>query len=389
MAINTSPKTVRPRYGTGLQGWERLAELSAEPPDLPTRARAIAGRAAVYARQGRVGDAVRDCRDSLKLAPLYAYPRFTLALLYRDQRAQYDLANQTLLRLIELLPAGEQRDLARLELVRTYRKQAETSPDGDSERLLDRAREELVKATREASLSADLEAWMHEELATVLDLLGRSDEAIVALRAIGGTTEQPNTSQHHERIAHLMAGSEQPREVEQELIEAREACSARLKGSHGADEEYTLHAALVSLTAGLAMFYAEHGINLARAHELADESLASAPGVLDLGGQAVCEDAGGWVAYREGRIGEAVDLLEKAVKDSGGDAQEWAHLACALEARSLRLRHRRRDTDHARDIWQHIVEHFPRSPVAEQARQHLDLLPEHLHPPKPLLSRGR
>ncbi|MFD5122701.1 tetratricopeptide repeat protein [Streptomyces sp. NPDC058385] len=389
LATERSPKTVRPRYRTRLRGRERFTELTAEQPDLPTRARATAGRAAVYASQGSVGDAVRDCRDALKLAPLYAYPRFTLALLYRDQRAQYDLADETLLRLIELLPAGAQRDLARLELARTYRKQAAASPDGDSGRLLDRAREELIKATREASLSEDLEACMHEELATVLDLLGRASEAIVALRAIDGTLQRPDAAQHHERIAHLMARGEQPCEVERELIAAQEACSARLDRSHGADEEQALRAALVTLKARLAMFYAEQGIQLKKAHRMAKSALKSAPGNLDPGGLAVCEGASGWVAYREGRVREAVPLLEKAVEHSVGDAQEWAHLALALEARSVSRRgHKYKDLDRARDIWQQILEHCPRSPAAEQARHHLDLLPQHLHPPRPLASRG-
>ncbi|MFB7225942.1 hypothetical protein [Streptomyces sp. NPDC056227] len=387
VAISRSPKTVRPRYRTGRRGRERLTELSAEQQDLPTRARATAGRAAVYASQGRVGDAVRDCRDALKLAPLYAYPRFTLARLYREQRAQYDLAGQTLQRLIELLPAGEQRDFAWLELARTYRKQAETSPDGDSEKLLNRAREELVNATREASLSEDLEAWMHEELATVLDLLGRPDEAIVALRTIGGTAEQPHAAQHHERIAHLMTGSEQPWEVERELLEAQEACSARLETSRGADEEHVLRAMMVTLTARVAMFYAEQGIKLEKAHQMAENALKSASR-RDPGRLAICEDARGWVAYREGQLGEAIGLLERAVEHSAGDAQERAHLACALEARSRRLWHRRRDVDRARDHWQQVLDHFPHSPAAEQARHHLDLLPERLHPPRPLASRG-
>lgn len=387
VAINASPKTVRPRYRTGRRGRERLTELSAEQQDLPTRARATAGRAAVYASQGLVGDAVRDCRDALKLAPLYAYPRFTLARLYRDQRAQHDLAEQTLLRLIELMPAGEQRDLARLELARTYRHQAETSPDGHRDELLDRAREELVNATREASLSTDLEAWMHEELATVLDLLGRSNEAIVALRAIGA--KQPDAARHHELIAHLMATSEQPWEVERELLEAHQACSARLERSRGTDEEQALRAALVTLTARLARFYAVQGIKLKESHLMADDALRSASGVLDPGRLAICEDARGWVAYREGRLREAVGLLQKAVEHSGGDPQEWAHLAYALEARSRRhFWHRRRDVDTARDIWQQVLDHFPGSPAAEQARHHLDLLPEHLHPPRPLASRG-
>lgn len=123
--LDRAPKTVCPRYRSGRRGQERLTELSAEPPDLPTRARALAGRAAVYVRQGRASDAVRDCRDALKLAPLYAYPRFTLARLYRDQRAQYDLAEQTLLRLIELLPAGSSG---------TWRASNWPSPIGDGRR---------------------------------------------------------------------------------------------------------------------------------------------------------------------------------------------------------------------------------------------------------------
>ncbi|MET8806264.1 hypothetical protein [Streptomyces sp. NPDC004546] len=376
--INRSPKTVCPRYRTGHVGQERLTELSAEPSDLPPRARALAGRAAVHARQGCIGDAVRDCRDALKLAPLYAYPRFTLARLYRDQRAQYDLAEQTLLRLVELLPTGEQRDIARLELARTYRAEAATAVDGTGDRLLDRARNELVKATRDASLGADVEARMHQELATVLDLLGRSDEAVRALRAIVGTRRQPDAFRIHERIADLMAGSEPLREVEQELLKAQQACSARLDTCRGTDEERMLRTALVTLTARLAMFYAEHGIKLDEAHLMADGALRSALSILDPSGLATCEDVRGWIAYREGDFPEAVTLLEKAVEHSGGDAREWAHLACALEARArARTRrpwHRPRDIDRARDIWRDVLEHFPSTPAAAQAGHHLDLL---------------
>ncbi|MEU6669240.1 hypothetical protein [Streptomyces sp. NPDC046727] len=387
VAIDRSPKTVRPRYRTGRQGQERQAELSAEPPDLSPRARAMAGRAAVYACQGRAGDAARDCRDALKLAPLYAYPRFTLAHLYRDQRAQYDLAEQTLVRLIELLPAGEQRDRARLELAVTHRKQAETSRNDERGRLLAQARDELVKATREASLSTGLETWMHEELATVLDLLGRSDEAIVVLRAVSGMPEQPHAAQHHERIAHLLAQCERTSEVGGELIEAQRACYARMNRVRGTDEEKKLRVAQVTLTARLAMFYAEQGIRLDEARLIADGALKGASNILDPGGLAKCEDARGWVAYREGRAREAVRFLESAVEHSGGDAQEWAHLASALEARSL-SRRGHQDIDRARDIWQQILERFPHSPAAEQARHHLDLLPERLHPPRPLASHG-
>ncbi|MDX3523232.1 tetratricopeptide repeat protein [Streptomyces scabiei] len=367
--LDRPPKTVCPRYRSGRRGQERLTVLSAEPPDLPTRARALAGRAAVRLRQGRTSDAVRDCRDALKLAPLYAYPRFTLARLYRDHRAQYDLAEQTLLRLIELLPAGEQRDLARLELAVTHRERAQTAQDEERAGLLERAREELVDATREATLSADLEARMHEELANVLDLLGRSDDAIVALRSIGGSVRQPGAGRHHEWIAHLIAGREQPWEVEQELLEAQDACAARLTTYRGTDEEHPLRAALVILTARLAMFYAEQGIRLDEARLLAEGALKSARRVLEPTRMAVCEDACGWVAFRQGRLDEAVDLLEDAVEHSGGHARQWAHLAQALEARDDP-----EGTDHARDIWQQIAEQFPHSKTAEQAHRHLDLL---------------
>ncbi|MEH0432687.1 tetratricopeptide repeat protein [Streptomyces stelliscabiei] len=371
LVLDRPPKTVCPRYRSGRRGQERLTVLSAEPPDLPTRARALAGRAAVFVRQRRTSEAVRDCRDALKLAPLYAYPRFTLARLYRDHRAQYDLAEETLLRLIELLPAGEQRDQARLELAVTHRGQAETSQDDERVELLERAREELVDATREASLSADLEARMHEELANVLDLLGRSDDAIVALRSIGGSVRQPGAGRHHEWIAHLIAGREQPWEVEQELLEAQDACAARLTAYRGTDEEAPLRAALVILTARLAMFYAEQGIRLDEARLLAEGALKSARRVLEPSRMAVCEDACGWVAFRQGRLDEAVDLLEDAVEHSGGHAQQWAHLAQALEARDDP-----EGTDHARDIWQQIAEQFPHSETAEQAHRHLDLLAE-------------
>ncbi|MDX3846695.1 tetratricopeptide repeat protein [Streptomyces europaeiscabiei] len=369
LVLDRPPKTVCPRYRSGRRGQERLTELSAEPPDLPTRARALAGRAAVYVRQGRTSDAVRDCRDALKLAPLYAYPRFTLARLYRDQRAQYDLAEQTLLRLIELLPAGEQRDLARLELAVTRRRQADTSQGDERTGLLERAREELVDATREASLSPDLEARMHEELAHVLDLLGRCDDAIVALRSIGGTARQSGADRHHEWIAHLIAGREQPWEVEQELLEAQDACAARLTEFRGTDEEPPLRAALVILTARLAMFYAEQGIRLDEARLLAEGALQSARRVLEPSRMAVCEDACGWVAFRQGRLDEAVDLLQDAVEHSGGHAQQWARLARALEARDDP-----EGIEGARDIWQQIAEQFPHSGTAEQARRHLDLL---------------
>ncbi|MFF0777673.1 hypothetical protein [Streptomyces sp. NPDC003720] len=388
-AINKSPKTVRPQYHTGHEGRERFTELTAEAPDLSPRARATAGRAAVYASQGRINDAVQDCRDALKLDPLYAYPRFTLAVLYREQRAQYDLARQTLLRLIELLPAGEERDRGRLELGRTYRMHAEASPVGDRERLLHLALEGLVKATREASLSTDLEAEIYEELATVLALLGRSREAIAALRSIGDTSDRTHCVHHHERIARMLARGEQPLEVERELITAQRACRDRLRQTRGTDEEQVLEAALVSLKAQLAMFYAEQGIKLRKAHRMARNALRTAPTSLDPASRAVCEDARGWVAYREGRVRQAVRLLRVAVEHSAGDAQEWAHLALALEARSTSpLGHGKKHLDRARDIWQQILEQCPQSPAAEQARHHLDLLPDHLHRPRPLTSRG-
>jgi tetratricopeptide (TPR) repeat protein len=227
----------------------------------------------------------------------------------------------------------------------------------------------LTDATREATLSADLEARMHEELANVLDLLGRSDDAIVALRSIGGSARQPGAGRHHEWIAHLIAGREQPWEVEQELLEALDACAARLTTYRGTDEERPLRAALVILTARLAMFYAEQGIRLDEARLLAEGALKSARRVLEPSRMAVCEDACGWVAFRQGRLDEAVDLLEDAVEHSGGHARQWAHLAQALEARDDP-----EGTEHARDIWQQIAEQFPHSKTAEQAHRHLDLL---------------
>ncbi|MGW4758693.1 tetratricopeptide repeat protein [Streptomyces chartreusis] len=377
-AINRSPKAVRPRYRTGSKGRERFVELTAEQPDLAPRARATAGRAAVYARQGRVNDAIRDCRDALKLAPLYAYPRFTLADLYRERRAQYDLAQQTLKRLIELLPAGVERDRARLDLARTYRMHAEASPPEDRHRLLILALQGLGKATREASLSAPLEEEMYEEMATVLVLLGRPREAIVALRSISDANEPLHAAQHHERIARLIAEGAQPLEVEQELKAAQEACRNRLKKIRGTDEEQVLSADLVRLTAQLAMFYAEHGIRLKEAHHMARTAGRTTQRVKDPHTLAMYEEARGWVAYREGHVHKAVRLLKSAVEYSAGDAHERIYLALALEARSKsRLWHRERDLDQARDIWQQVLDQCPEGPAAEQARHHLDMLPEH------------
>ncbi|WP_330342260.1 tetratricopeptide repeat protein [Streptomyces sp. NBC_00557] len=102
----------------------------------------------------------------------------------------------------------------------------------------------------------------------------------------------------------------------------------------------------------------------------------------------MCEESHGWVAYREGRIREAVELLERAVEHSGGHAREGAHLACALEARSRHFWRRRNDIDRARDVWQQVLDRFPRSPAAAQARHHMDLLPKHPHPPGPLACHG-
>ncbi|MER6015271.1 hypothetical protein [Streptomyces bluensis] len=388
-AIDRSPKTVRPRYHTGSTGQERFVELTAEQPDLAPRARATAGRAAVYARQGRVNDAIRDCRDALKLAPLYAYPRFTLAYLYRERRAQYDLAQQTLKRLIELLPAGEERDRARLDLARTYRMHAEASLPEDRDRLLTLALEGLGKATREASLSTVLEEGMYEELATVLVLLGRPREAVIVLRSIGDADEPSHAAQHHERIARLMEHGDQPLEVAQHLRAAQEACRARLKKARRTDEEQTLRTDLVRLRAQLAMFYAEQGIRLKEAHRMVKTTRRTTPRIKDPHARALHEEARGWVAYREGHVHKAVRRLRSAVEHSAGDTQEWAHLALALEARSTsRLGHREKDLDQARDIWQQLLEQCPESSAAEQARHHLDQLPEHRHRPRPLASRG-
>ena len=116
-------------------------------------------------------------------------------------------------------------------------------------------------------------------------------------------------------------------------------------------------------------FYAEQGIRLDEARLLAQGALQSARRVLEPSRMAVCEDACGWVAFRQGRLDEAVDLLQDAVEHSGGHAQQWAHLARALEARDDP-----EGIERARDIWQQIAEQFPHSGTAEQARRHLDLL---------------
>ncbi|MEV0636381.1 tetratricopeptide repeat protein [Streptomyces sp. NPDC050619] len=367
-------------------------EIVGDPPRLPVQARAFAGRAEVYAATGRASDSAMDCYEALRLAPLYAYPRFTLARIYREW-GQYESAVINLSRLIELDPPGDDRVRARTELARIYRMQAQDGRANEQRvKLLDRSLSELMELTREPFPSKSLDAELHEEIADILLLLGRVDEAIIILRASTDQSGRSYDGLRHARLANLMAQRVQPEEIEQELNIAQTACINEINRKKGTDEEKKLRDELVELTTQLALFYADQQVKIDEAHWAADGALEKARGPAQL---SMCFDTYGWVAYQEGNPKAAIRYLEAALKHSGGEARQWAHLAFALEARSTLPRARRlaysrtRDLDRARDVWLHIVNHFPASDWSCTAKEHLDRIPEHTHLPMPLVHMDR
>ncbi|MEV4561400.1 hypothetical protein AB0K51_31055 [Kitasatospora sp. NPDC049285] len=371
-----------------------VIELVGEPPHLPTRARALAGRGQVYAAMGRAADALPDCLDALRLAPLYAFPRFTLAGIYRDL-AQYELAEQHLRRLVELLQAGSERDRARCELADTYRRQAGSRAGEERRRLLEKALHELAAITREPGPHRAVDPGMHEAEAEILHLLGDNKGAVAALRAaLAADCGGPGEARRRDRLAELLAEEECPDAVLRAFEEARAACAKELTRSAGTDDARRLRGRRVMLAMRQAGYLAEQGIRLEQAQRLADEELGRARHAgLGRGQLADCEDTCGWIAYRRGRFDEAIPHFEAALDRSGGNPAEWAHLALSLEARAARAtgtRHDRQrredDLNRARDIWQQVVDKFPNSAeAATTAEQGLQRLPERPHPPMPLV----
>ncbi|GAA1139523.1 hypothetical protein GCM10009664_05120 [Kitasatospora gansuensis] len=231
-------------------------------------------------------------------------------------------------------------------------------------------------------------------MAEILHLMGRTSDAIVALRAgIGAVGRQPGDARRRGRLAELLAEREGPEVVLRELEDARTACAHELAQSANTDAEQILREQSVMLATRLVLFLADHGIALHEAQLLADGTLDSARQTrLSLSRLAECEDACGWVAYREGKFGEAIHHFEAALDYSGGDALEWAHLALGLEAKSAAngTRNARRtkleDLNRARDVWQQLLERFPDSTWAARAEEHLGRIPERPHAPMPLVT---
>ncbi|MFH8937076.1 hypothetical protein [Streptomyces griseosporeus] len=395
--------------------------LQGDPPRLPVQARALAGRAEVSAAMGRPTEAATDCYDALHLAPLYAYPRFTLARIYREL-GQYDAALVSLCRLIELDPPGADRVRCRVELARTYRMKAEGMEREQQRELLSRALDELLVLTREPFPKKTLDVELQEEIADLYHLLGRREEEISSLSAYTGQADQSDDGRLHARIADLLLHRAHPEEIEHQLVKAQSACMRELERKIGTDDERRLRDDAVTLATRIALFYADQRIKLDEARYYAEGARIHARGPTQL---AICEDAYGWVAYQEGDPLEAIQHLEIALRYSGGDAQQWAHLALALEAKADLPRFRRmlavtlevksilphirkelalaiedktnpprfrrelasrnRDLDRAKDIWQHVIEQFPSSCSAALAREHLDHLPTHRHMSTPLI----
>jgi tetratricopeptide (TPR) repeat protein len=359
----------------------------AEPSRLPAKARAYAGRGDMFASTGRAGNAVTDCREALRLAPLYAYPRITMARILRE-RGQYESAEEHLRRVAELGPRGA--DQAHRELARTYRCHAEAIVDDRRGMLLDRALDELVALTREAPPESALAAQVHEEIADVLHLMDRTDDEISTLRITTSAAGATDDGHRHARLADLLSRRARTDEAQHELEDALDACADELGRSRGTDREARLKDESVRLTTKLAVSYAEHRVRLDEASLLVVGAHAEAHGPAQ---RALCEDAYGWVAYHDGKVGEAIRHLTDSLECSGGEAQGWSHLAQVLEARAEMpvvrkgLHSRTRDLDHAHDIWQHVVERFPLSDEACLARTLLERLPEHRHAPVRLLGR--
>ncbi|MFE5867103.1 hypothetical protein ACFQ6V_00470 [Streptomyces roseifaciens] len=376
--VNTKPISL-------LTGFRRKTVLSGEQPHLPTRARAFAGRAQARVPQGRSADAVNDCHEALRLAPLYAYPRFTLACVFRDW-GQYESAVEHLRRLIEIDPLVG--DEVRLELARTYRRHAETTGSDRREELLGQALEQLIAIGNEASPHQAIDAEVQDEIADLFHLMGRTDYEIFTLRTTADITGQQGDGRRYARLAGLLARRARPEEVERMLLKAQAACAESLHCSLGTDAEQRLEGEGVELAVRLAMFYAEQGIKLGEARRIVEGAWDRARGTRQ---QAMCMDARGWVAFHDGRYADAIDYLQDALRYSGGEAQQWAHLAQAWEARAAvpfphhGLHWRSRDLDQARKKrkkWQKIVQQFdgrgpgrgPGRRASPQARRQVPLV---------------
>jgi len=331
--IRAKPKSLVPiNHGTN-RADEKLIEITSETSRLPTRARALAGRAHVHALERRTGAAVTDCREALHLAPLYAYPRFTLARVYRE-RAQYDQALQVLCRLVELLPAGMDSDRAHHELAVLYRQRAETKQGEEEKKFLKLALQELLEIIRNDSPAAYLDTEINDEIAVIYHRLGRTDEAIAALRATVSSIPRPGDARRHADLAHLLSATGQSDDAAQELGSALIVYAAEISDSSDDQEESRkLKVEMIRQTVHLAFLFAEKEVKLDEARLLAEgarNAARHAPG-LDSATLSECEDAYGWAAYRLGRLDESIDCLEMASDHAVGNLQASAHLALALE----------------------------------------------------------
>ncbi|MFB7666416.1 hypothetical protein ACFC1R_21100 [Kitasatospora sp. NPDC056138] len=361
--------------------------LVGDPPQLPARARALAGRARARANQGRYADALTDCNDALRLAPLFVYPRFIKAELHL-RRAQFSAAEESLQRIFDLEPAGQDLDRAHRELAAVFRTRATTTTGEERKELLERAYEQLIIVAKAPRPSTKLDVQVNDDLVDVLELLGRSDEAVTVLRAVVSTPGCPREAGRRARLAGLLAFSGRYAEAEAELCEAWSAGETELKQARGTDEEAQLEADLAGFRRRLALFYAEQRVRLGDADQLAEGALDVAMR-LGLGGGALAEfkDTRGWVQFlRTGKPADPIGYFKEALAESCGDAEKWAHLAITLEAEAASAGGRRRwqSLAQARDSWQQIRDHHPSSGWITCAVERLGRLPDRPHPPMAL-----
>ena len=110
----------------------------------------------------------------------------------------------------------------------------------------------------------------------------------------------------------------------------------------------------------LALLWAEKGINLDEAKNIAEEAVRKYPQV------GSCSDALGWVLFKQGNYKEAVIQLEKASSLSLKDPIVLDHLAETY----LKLH----DEDRAKEQWRKAIELNPSGNLKEKIKAKLDVL---------------
>jgi len=268
-----------------------------------------------------------------------------------------------------------------------YRKQAAEIPDpAERERLLRSAVAELREALARTP-KPDVDVQIRTDLVACLSQLLEVDEALaeqrVAVRIGAGL---PREGERYYSLGRMLEDHGDIAEAEDQLIAAKSIFAKELAEAPD-DGRTSIQSDLAGAANSLAWLYVERYAKLDDAQRLADQAVEAASRSGDAQLLADCTDTRGWIAYRSGHVDQAVTDFTEALQVLG-IAERWAHLALALEARSLQQQEYEegaRDLDRASDIWRHITDRFPDDVWSERSREHLNQLNREDHVPLPLV----